>query len=71
MSTLTTKSDLHTPREAAVFLRTNDRTLERWRTTGTGPAFVKLGGRVFYRLSVLEAFVEQSTRQCTRQLSDV
>ena len=26
------------------------RTLERWRWTGEGPRFVKLGGRVVYRL---------------------
>ena len=27
------------------------RTLERWRYTGQGPAFLKLGGRVLYRLA--------------------
>ena len=26
------------------------RTLERWRWTGEGPAFLKIGGRVVYRL---------------------
>lgn len=35
------------------------RTLERWRYTGQGPAFLKLGGRVLYRLPDIEAF-EQS-----------
>ena len=28
------------------------RTLERWRWTGEGPAFLKIGGRVVYRLEV-------------------
>ena len=31
------------------------RTLERWRWTGTGPAFLKLGGRVVYRSEDVEA----------------
>lgn len=38
------------------------RTLERWRYTGQGPAFLKLGGRVLYRLPDIEAF-EQSQLQ--------
>jgi hypothetical protein len=28
------------------------RTLERWRWTGDSPAFLKIGGRVVYRLGV-------------------
>lgn len=32
------------------------RTLERWRSIGFGPAFLKLGGRVAYRLADVEAF---------------
>ena len=32
------------------------RTLERWRWTGEGPAFLKIGGRVAYRLEDIEAF---------------
>ena len=31
------------------------RTLERWRWKGEGPAFVKIGGRVVYRLEEIEA----------------
>ncbi len=38
------------------------RTLERWRYTGQGPVFLKLGGRVVYRLVDVEAF-EQSQLQ--------
>ena len=38
------------------------RTLERWRATGQGPVFLKLGGRVVYRLGDVEAF-EQSQLQ--------
>jgi len=43
------------------------RTLERWRHDGTGPAFLKIGGRAVYRLEDIEAF-EQS-RLCNPQRS--
>ena len=32
------------------------RTLERWRWTGEGPAHLKIGGRVVYRLGDVEAY---------------
>ena len=32
------------------------RTLERWRSTGRGPNFLRLGRRVVYRLEDIEAF---------------
>ncbi len=32
------------------------RTLEQWRGQGRGPRYLKLGGRVIYRLSDVEAF---------------
>jgi hypothetical protein len=36
------------------------RTLERWRWLNQGPPYLKLGGRVAYRLEDVEAFeVEQ------------
>jgi hypothetical protein len=41
------------------------RTLERWRWTGEGPCFVKLGGRVVYRLEDVEAYEAEQTRQAT------
>jgi hypothetical protein len=36
--------------------RLSPRTLERWRYKGTGPQFLKVGGRVVYRLTDIEAF---------------
>ncbi|MFL1462555.1 helix-turn-helix transcriptional regulator [Roseococcus sp. DSY-14] len=41
------------------------RTLERWRWLGQGPAFLKLGGRVAYRLEDIEAFEAAQTRDAT------
>lgn len=38
------------------------RTLERWRWLGEGPAYLKIGGRVVYRLKDIEAF-ESARRQ--------
>lgn len=32
------------------------RTLERWRWLNQGPAYLKVGGRVVYRLTDVEAF---------------
>jgi hypothetical protein len=36
--------------------RLSPRTLERWRFKGTGPHYLKVGGRVVYRLVDVEAF---------------
>jgi predicted site-specific integrase-resolvase len=38
------------------------RTLERWRHEGTGPAFLKIGGRVKYRLEDVQAFEKDRVR---------
>ena len=32
------------------------RTLERWRWTGEGPRYIKLVGRIVYRIQDVEAF---------------
>lgn len=41
------------------------RTLERWRWIGEGPKFVKLGGRVVYRLSDIEEYEQAMIRSST------
>jgi hypothetical protein len=38
------------------------RTLERWRWLKQGPAYLKVGGRVVYRLEDVEAFEAAQTR---------
>jgi hypothetical protein len=40
------------------------RTLERWRSHGKGPCYLRLGGRVAYRLEDIEAF-EKAGRHIT------
>lgn len=51
--------------ELAVRWRISHRTLERWRWTGEGPKFVKLGGRVVYRLDDIEEYEQTMLRTCT------
>ena len=44
--------------EAAHYLRSKPRTLEKWRLEGVGPAYVKVGHRVVYRRADLERWME-------------
>ena len=39
--------------------------LERWRTEGIGPVFLKLQGRVLYRVEDVESFEADSLRKST------
>ena len=41
------------------------RTLERWRWEGRGPRYLKVGGRVVYRLQDIEAFEAEQLRSST------
>jgi hypothetical protein len=41
------------------------RTLERWRWLGEGPVYLRVGGRVIYRLADIEAFEEARLRSST------
>ena len=45
----------------------SEATLERWRSIGVGPAFLKLHGRIVYREQDLEAYEEQCVRQSSAQ----
>jgi hypothetical protein len=38
------------------------RTLERWRWEGRGPRYLKMGGRVVYRLEDVEAYEVAQSR---------
>lgn len=39
------------------------RTLERWRCHEQGPCYLKVGGRVVYRLEDVEAFEQAAARK--------
>lgn len=51
--------------ELAARWNISHRTLERWRWTGEGPKFLKMGGRVVYRLEDIEAFEAERSRDST------
>ncbi|WP_454918753.1 helix-turn-helix transcriptional regulator [Xanthobacter sediminis] len=66
------KTDSNWPRfvrtpEAARLLDLSPRTLEKHRCDGTGPIYHKLGGRVVYAVSDLQAWIEASARQSTSE----
>ena len=51
--------------EAARYLRLSHRTLKRYRVTGEGPVFNRLGGRVRYRREHLDAWAAERERVST------
>ena len=54
-----------TQRELAERWRISEATLERWRGEGIGPRYLKLQGRVLYRLADIEAYEEACLRAST------
>ena len=45
------------------------RTLERWRWLGQGPQYLKIGGRVVYRLDDVEAYEARQVHTSTADVS--
>ncbi len=45
----------------------SEATLERWRSEGIGPVFLKLQGRVMYRLEDVEAYENDCLRKSTSE----
>lgn len=45
------------------------RTMANWRTSGCGPRYFKLGGRVLYKISDIEDFERARTVSNTSQYS--
>lgn len=52
------QSDILNTREAAAYVRLGKPTLERFRISGEGPLYCKLGGSVRYRRIDLNAWLE-------------
>ena len=48
--------------ELAARWNISHRTLERWRWLGQGPVYLKLGGRVAYRVEDIEAYETAQAR---------
>lgn len=54
-------------REAAAYVRLGKPTMERFRISGEGPVFVKLGGAVRYRKADLETWLESRRVRSTSE----
>ena len=52
---------LLTETQVAELLQIKPATLKRWRWSGIGPTFCKIGGSVRYKRSELERFIADST----------
>jgi len=50
--------------ELARLWNVSPRCLEKWRQLGVGPDYLKIGGRVRYRLSDIRAFEAANLRSC-------
>ena len=59
------------PRQLADRWDLSEATLERWRSEGIGPVFLKLQGQVRYRIEDIEAFEVDSLRKSTTERADV
>lgn len=59
-----------TTQEVAQALRVDQSTLVRWRVNNEGPAFVRMGGRVRYRPSAIEAWLEGNTINPQRDVKE-
>ncbi len=53
---------LLTTSEAAIYLKVSPRTLDNWRSLGTGPHFIKVGALVRYRQEDIEAYLDRQTQ---------
>ena len=53
--------------EAAVYLRSSKSSLDKFRVTGVGPRYTKIGKRVVYDIADLDAFAESNKRHSTSE----
>jgi hypothetical protein len=64
-----TETDLLTSIECAEYRRCSVRKLDRERAEGVGPAYVRIGSRIFYRRRDVDRFI--SAHVCGGELHDV
>ena len=59
---------LFTPQQASAYFGgvPTPKTLEYYRSCGTGPDFIPLARRIFYRRSALDAYLDRCTRTMKR-----
>jgi len=59
--------EILTTKEAAAYCRLGQPTLERFRISGNGPSYCKLGGAVRYRRCDLDAWLESRLTRSTSE----
>ena len=59
--------DILNTKEAAAYVRLGKPTLERFRISGDGPKYCKLGGAVRYRKTDLDAWLESRLTSSTSE----
>ncbi len=62
-----TKNIYWSQTQLAEHWQVSESTLERWRSVGIGPIYLKIMGRVRYRLSDISAFEEDYLRGSTSE----
>ncbi|MEU1642042.1 helix-turn-helix transcriptional regulator [Micromonospora zamorensis] len=55
---MTERKPLADPRQVAAYLGVAEKTLRQWRYLKTGPKFTKVGGRIRYRWSDVEKYLD-------------
>jgi len=53
------------PAEVAAKLKIGENTLAKWRLSGRGPAYVKIGARVMYDAGTVEKWIASRVRVST------
>jgi hypothetical protein len=69
MPTEEVKADLVSDAEAAKIIHQKPTTLATWRAAKRGPAYFKLGRRVYYSQSDLEAWIASRRREPAKTIS--
>jgi len=60
-------NELLTPAEAAKVLRVSPATLPRWRWSGDGPDFVRVGRAIRYRREDLDRYIQRGVVRVARE----
>lgn len=60
-----TTDEILTPGELAQYLGRTEAALAQLRYRGTGPSFIKAGGRIRYRRQAVTAWLSQNERERT------
>ncbi|MXS73688.1 hypothetical protein CSIV_12460 [Microbacterium sp. CSI-V] len=65
MTHLNNSDRLLTPTDAAAYLGRSVAALAQLRYRGTGPTYIRAGGRIRYRESAIQAWLDEGERDAT------